>query len=92
MRAHGLAHRNGVDEEGPQRRRMQTPHVVDLKESIDDELPIGGASDGVLTIETMARESERIEVAVQLAKISRNIRRPIRGWVKHRPDQTMPDR
>ena len=41
---------------------MQTPDVIDLEESVDDQLPIGSASNRVLTIEAVMRKPDRIEI------------------------------
>jgi len=90
MRAYGLADRYCVDEEATKRNRMQAPDVIDLEEGVDYQLPVGGASNRVLAIEAMARKPDRIEIAVEIAKVSGDIERAIGGWVEYRPHQTMP--
>src|SRR5215469_3615365 len=70
MAAYGVAHRYCVGEKGTERSRMQTPDVVNLEESVDDQLPIGGASNRVLTIETMMRKPDRIEIPIELTKVT----------------------
>src|SRR6516162_2977724 len=90
MRAYGVAHRYRVGEEGTERNRMQAPDVIDLEESVNYQLPVGGASNRVLAIEAMARKPNRIEVAVEVAKVSGDIERAIGGRVEYHPHQTMP--
>ena len=90
MRAYGVAHRYRVGEEGTERNRMQAPDVIDLEEGVDYQLPVGGTSNRVLAIEAMARKPDRIEIAVEIAKVSGDIERAIGGWVEYRPHQTMP--
>ena len=69
---------------------MQASDVIDLEEGVDYQLPVGDASNRVLAIEAMARKPNRIEVAVEVAKVSGDIERAIRGGVEYRPHQTMP--
>src|SRR5262252_11023022 len=64
MAAYGVAHRYCVGEKRAERSRMQTPDVIDLEKGVDDQLPIGGASNRVLTIEAMMRKPDRIEIPV----------------------------
>src|SRR5215470_7977149 len=64
MAAYGLGHRYCVGKKAAERSRMQTPDVIDLEECVDDQLPIGGASNRVLTIEAMMRKPNRIEIPV----------------------------
>ena len=64
MAAYGVAHRYCVGKKGAERSRMQTPDVIDLEERVDDQLPIGGASNRVLTIEAMMHKPDRIEIPV----------------------------
>ena len=90
MRAYGLADRYCVDEEATKRNRMQAPDVIDLEEGVDYQLPVGDASNRVLAIEAMARKPDRIEIAVEVAKVSGDIERAIGGGVEYHPHQTMP--
>src|SRR6516164_8777994 len=64
MAAYGVAHRYCVGEKAAECSRMQTPDVIDLEESVDDQLPIGSASNRVLTIEAVMRKPDRIEIPV----------------------------
>src|SRR5215471_19881573 len=79
MAAYGVAHRYCVGEKGAERSRMQTPDVVNLEESVDDQLPIGGASNRVLTIETMMHKPDRIEIPIELTKVTSDIERAVGG-------------
>src|SRR5215470_1649009 len=77
MRAYGVAYRYRVDEERTERKRMQAPDVIDLEEGVDYQLPVGGASNRVLAIEAMPCKPDRIEIAVEVAKVSGDIERAI---------------
>src|SRR5215472_4352542 len=91
MAAYGVAHRYCVGEKEAERSRMQTPDVIDLEECVDDQLPIGGASNRVLTIEAMMRKPDRIKIPVELTKVTGDIERAVGTRVELCPNQTMPD-
>ena len=91
MAAYGVAHRYCVGEKGAERSRVQTPDVIDLEECIDYQLPIGGASNRVLTIKAMMRKPDRSEIPVQLTKVTGDIERVVGGRVELCPNQTVPD-
>jgi hypothetical protein len=64
MAAYGIAHRYCVGEKAAECSRMQPPDVIDLEESVNDQLPIGSASNRVLTIEAVMRKPDSIEIPV----------------------------
>src|SRR5262249_53821612 len=66
--AHRIVRRHGVDEEGADGAGMPAPHVIDLEEGVDDQLPVAGAPHRVLAIEAMAFETDRLQLAVEVAQ------------------------
>src|ERR1041384_4681448 len=69
---------------------MQAADVVDLEESVNDQLPVCGAPNSVLAVEAVARESQRIEDTVDLAEVALDVKRGFGDWVEHCPTQAVP--